>query len=88
MANEITIKLAKANKWGRGEAGVDKDIAPLCQALNDAGIETVASCSGHGYRPGSVALRDGRWIVVAKDHDEWKRIEALFPVDIHGESTK
>jgi len=63
---------------------VDVEIAQLVQALNDAGLATRASCSGHGFRPATVALGDGRWIVIAKGHTEFRKIEALFPVDING----
>jgi hypothetical protein len=63
---------------------VDVEIAPIVAALNAAGVETKASCSGHSYRPATIALGDGRWIVVAKDMAEFKMIEALFPTDING----
>jgi hypothetical protein len=63
---------------------VDAEIATLVAALNDFGLATRASCSGHGFRPATVALQDGRWIIVARDFDEFKQIEALFPIDING----
>lgn len=63
---------------------VDAEIAPLVRALNAAGLETVASCSGHGHRPADIALRDGREIIVARDFAEARRINALFPTDING----
>jgi hypothetical protein len=66
---------------------VDAEIAPLVRALNAAGLETVASCSGHGYRPADIVLRDGREIIVARDFGEARRINALFPIDINGTRT-
>lgn len=63
---------------------VDAEIAPLVRALNEAGLETVASCSGHGHRPGNIALRDGREIIIARDFAEARKIDALFPLDING----
>lgn len=33
---------------------VDACIAPLLQALNDAGIQTIDSCCGHGKREASI----------------------------------
>ena len=33
----------------RMEADVDACIAPIVQALNDAGFRTLASCCGHGF---------------------------------------
>lgn len=73
----------------RGPDGVptvwcDPEIADLVGALNHGGVPTVASCSGHGHRPGSIALKDGRWLVVAYDDGVYRRIEALFPRDING----
>ena len=63
---------------------VDAEIAPIVAALNAAGAPTIASCSGHGHRPATIALRDGRWLVIARDREEWRKIEALFPIDING----
>lgn len=63
----------------------DPCIAPLVKALNDAGIKTIASCCGHGHRPPSIILSDGREIIIARDRDEAELIHNLFPVDINGE---
>lgn len=63
----------------------DRCIAPVVEALNAAGLETVASCCGHGHRPGSIALRDGREIIIARNFEEARRIDRLFPLDINGE---
>jgi len=62
----------------------DPCIAPLVEALNSAGIRTLASCCGHGFRPGFVALADGRELVIARDFDEARSIAAMFPTDING----
>lgn len=43
---------------------IDTCIAPFVKALNMCGLETVASCCGHGKRHGSVVLRDGREIII------------------------
>lgn len=67
-----------------GGINVDRCIAPLVVALNAAGVPTAASCCGHGYRPGNIALRDGREIVIAPDFTTGRRIDSLFPFDIHG----
>ena len=42
----------------------DPCIVDLVAALNEAGLETVASCCGHGSLWGIVSLRDGRELVV------------------------
>lgn len=62
----------------------DPCIAPLVAALNAAGFATVASCCGHGHRPGVIALRDGRELFIAKDFNEARQIDAIFPIDING----
>lgn len=62
----------------------DPEIADLVRALNRGGIKTFASCSGHGHRPGSIALSDGRWLLIAKDEEEFRKLD-LSPVDINGD---
>lgn len=68
----------------RGPIDVDASIAPIVAALNAAGVETIASCSGHGHRPGNIALRDGRELIIARDYAEGRLIDGLFPVDASG----
>lgn len=67
-------------------ADVDPEIRHLVAMLNANGVPTVASCSGHGHRPGNIALRDGRELIIARDFAEARKIEALFPVNNQGES--
>lgn len=43
---------------------VDVCIADIVAALNAANIQTMASCCGHGEQDGSVALEDGRELIV------------------------
>lgn len=64
--------------------GVDACIAPLVHALNShAGVTTIASCCGHGNRPGSIILADGRELIVAPDFETARKVDDTFP-DIHG----
>ena len=63
--------------------GVDSCIANLVLALNQAGLDTVASCCGHGHRPGSIMLRDGRELLIMPDRESARAIDHLWP-DIHG----
>lgn len=42
----------------------DPCIASVVVALNAWGIKTVASCCGHGERPGSIVLADGRELTI------------------------
>jgi len=43
-------------KTRKMEGYVDSCIAPIVQALNNAGIRTLASCCGHGHIPGNIIL--------------------------------
>lgn len=54
----------------------DPCLVPLIDALNSSGVQTVASCCGHGKRPGSIALADGRWLMVCdqKEFDVLSRV--------------
>lgn len=47
--------------------GVDTCIAPIVQALNDAGIYTANSCCGHGQSEGTIHLHDGRVLRIAQE---------------------
>lgn len=46
---------------------IDLCISGIVAALNAAGIETLASCCGHGKRAGLIALADGRELVIHPD---------------------
>lgn len=50
---------------------IDSCIADLVEALQNAGINMLGSCCGHGKRSGEIALADGRVIrvYVAGDDD-------------------
>lgn len=63
--------------------GVDSCIAPLVEALNVAGILTDASCCGHGNRPGSIILADGRELIISPSREATIEMEKNYP-DIHG----
>lgn len=62
----------------------DPCIAPIVRALNQAGVPTVASCCGHGFCPGWIALKDGRQIMIARSLDEAKKMDKVAPMDING----
>lgn len=63
---------------------IDSCIAPIVQALNNAGIITMASCCGHENINGWIPLADGREILIAKNREEARLMESVFKVDIHG----
>ena len=48
---------------GRTEVDVDACLAPLIQALNDAGVQTVGCCCGHGRGQGSVLIQQDARII-------------------------
>ncbi len=61
-----------------GLVEIDEEIAPIVKALNAAGVVTRASCSGHGQRPASIMLVDGREVIIARSHDEARLILAAL----------
>lgn len=65
-------------------AGVDSSIADLVQVLNNNGYPTKASCSGHGFRPASIILSDGRELHIARNFEEGRLIDSLFPYEALG----
>lgn len=71
------------NECNKINSGIDKCIQRLVKALNDCGMETVASCCGHGRTNGNIALKDGREIIIVPDRKTASKIEKMFP-DIHG----
>jgi hypothetical protein len=77
------IRLFEPRSDGRTHASVDPCIAPLVQALNCGGLQTIGSCCGHGQRPGIINLVDGRELIVMPDFKTARSIDHLFP-DIHG----
>ena len=71
-------------------AWCDPCIAPLVKALNESdlptvpsrlnsdGIRTVASCCGHGKRPGLIALADGRELFILPDFASARELDRHF----------
>lgn len=73
----VLVEIPTASK--RGPDGrmraIDACLAPLVKVLNEAGIATVACCCGHGKRPGNIALKDGRELIIARNYDEARLID-------------
>lgn len=59
----------------------DPCIAPVVKALNDAGLRTIASCCGHGRRPGNIVLEDGRELFIARDFNAGRQMDILHGCD-------
>ena len=76
MCKQGDTVLVQANGAPRD---VDRCIAPLVEALNRAGIATIACCCGHGIRPGNIALVDGRELIIAPDYKTARAAEGAFP---------
>lgn len=76
LVGEENKPCKNCNKYPN-EKGYDNCIASLIKALNDSGIETVASCCGHG-KSGNIALRDGRELIIAKDYKTARLYEKLI----------
>lgn len=85
MCERGTVKIVTL---GNGPVAIDSCIVTLVEALNDAGILTVASCCGHSHRPGVIALADGRELFVLPDYNAARELDATFPFNIQGESSK
>lgn len=82
-SREDMMVVLRRDETGKPTVWCDPDIADIVKALIEAGIETVASCSGHGYQPGSVILADGREVRVFT-YEQARIIDKAFP-DINGE---
>lgn len=77
-SRESSMVVLERDEHGKPAVWCDPEIADLVSALNEAGIRTVASCSGHGHRPGNIMLADGRELVIARDFDEARKIDTMF----------
>ncbi len=87
-ANE-TVLVALAEPTSVGCAYVDRCIAPLVEALNAAGIRTLASCCGHGVTTAAIALADGRQLVILDDigteegREQWRTVSGYLSQPWH-----
>jgi hypothetical protein len=74
----VPVHLSSTGKDKYRDYGIDQCIGPIVQALNDAGAVTIASCCGHGKRPGNIVLADGRELIIARNYDEARAVDAAF----------
>lgn len=61
-----------------GDAGIDPCLETLIVALNAVNIKTVASCCGHGRRPGNIVLADGRELIIARDYKTARLVDEVL----------
>lgn len=73
------VKLFHKNDKGHTYAPVDGCIVEIVQALNNCGLQTHASCCGHGKRPGIISLNDGRELIICPDYESARIAEKAFP---------
>lgn len=78
---ERAMVLIKPGVW------CDPCLEPLVRALNDGGLQTIASCCGHGRRPASVVLADGRVVAVFDSLDDEALATSTWP-GINGEPAR
>ena len=76
---EEIVMLCKPRTNGVTTAKVDSCIAPIVRALNNADIQTVASCCGHNKRPGNIALADGRELFIVPDYETSRELDSKYP---------
>lgn len=77
----VLVEIPTASKRGPdgSKRAVDACLAPLVKVLNDNGIATKASCCGHGKRPGTIILMDGRELLIVPDYETGRYLDTLFP---------
>lgn len=86
-SREERMVVVERDATGKPTVWCDPEIAGIVAGLNENGVVTVASCSGHGHRPARIDLKDGRVLFVARDDADAATIDKLFPVNINGEPT-
>jgi len=74
-SREAQMIVTHRNEQGKPTVWCDPEIVDLVKALNDGGVPTIASCSGHGERNGNIMLKDGRELIIANDFDDARCIE-------------
>lgn len=63
----IPAHLSHTGEFRWDYKAIDACIAPIVEALNNAGIYTANCCCGHGEYVGSILLHDGRELVVIRN---------------------
>jgi hypothetical protein len=76
-SREGRMVVLQRDKTGKPTVWCDPEIADLVAALNNGGVPTVASCSGHGEVFGNIALEDGRELWILPNYETARRVERL-----------
>lgn len=78
MTREEQMAVLARSEDGTPTIWCDPDIIDLVTALNSGDLKTVASCSGHGEKPGFIALADGRVLRLFANLEAARSDEALI----------
>ena len=82
-SREAAMVVIERDGTGKPTVWCDPELVPIVKALNDAGIATTASCSGHGYQPGSIILANDTELRLFT-FEQARAIDKMFP-GINGE---
>ncbi len=77
VSSEKSMVVLRRDSLGKPTVWCDPEIADIVDALNNGSLKTVASCSGHGRRPGIISLADGRELIVLQSYDDARAAEKL-----------
>jgi hypothetical protein len=78
MSRESEMVTLRRDDTGKPRVWCDPEIADLVDALNTDTLATRASCSGHGERPGSICMRDGRVLMIFGSLGEYHAASAAL----------
>ena len=83
----VLVEIETASKRGPdgNKRAIDACLAPLVKVLNDNGFGTKASCCGHGHRPGTIILTDGRELHIMPDYETGRFVDSMFDKTSYGE---
>jgi len=75
MKIKIPANLSSTGKDKIKTVGIDKCIAHIIKALQDAGIETTGCCCGHGESDGYIGLNEGLILTIKKWERDFNKIK-------------
>lgn len=63
----VPADLSSTGKEAWRTKAIDRCIAPIVHALQNANIDMRSSCCGHGKGDGEIILQDGRTLVIKQE---------------------
>gem|GEM_PF-1169464 len=86
MCREERMIVLQRDSDGTPTVWCDPEIADIVSALNSGGVKTVASCSGHGVKPGGIALADGRQLLLLESLEAFNSaMSAITQAEVQAE---